>query len=253
MVRRPHLNPLAGSTIALISSAIIFLCGLSAWIVWSWVAGDAQTGAAGRIGAVIAAISLVSGLGAIVVAGLTVRQQQIESRRQRHMETLHLVNQQYEAIFDDILQRRERDEPIEEETKRRIYNRYFTTMMTGFRYYELGFIPRQDFEEWTATLIDRLKDGACIVTGLPNKKRNEMLFRWKAFDAWGHGPRSEFRRYVEDVILAGHPIDSSKAVLLRFELAEGRGDEEHRRMLQDHRNELAEASKRVVRSVRIGD
>ncbi|MGD9981157.1 MAG: hypothetical protein AB7H66_07670 [Hyphomonadaceae bacterium] len=210
IVQQRQIDERAGWATTLIAMGIAFLGVAFGWLVWNWVASDAQTDTADRVGVVIAAFGVVTAIGAMVVAGLTIRQQQIESKRQRQMETLHLVNEQYEKIFDDIYELRLRADggsDVAEREKMRIYNRFFTTIMTGFRYYQLGFIPGEDFCEWTATLIGRFAKGECIVTGVSTPKDNPLLKRWEKFDSWARGPRTDFRRYMAGVTAEAKRID----------------------------------------------
>ncbi len=182
---------------ALVSVAAVMF----AWFAWSWVGSDSKTDAADRVGAVVAVVGLVAAVGAVIVALLTIHQQRVENRRQRQMETLHLVNEQYENIFDGIYELRARvANPSEFDANdvRRAYNRFFTSLMTGYRYYRLDLIPREDFQEWTATLIGRFVEKECIVRAAPTEPC-ALTEQWIEFDSWARGPRTAFRAYMKAV------------------------------------------------------
>ncbi|MGE3250657.1 MAG: hypothetical protein AB7J28_06815 [Hyphomonadaceae bacterium] len=166
-------------------------------------------------------IGLIAAIGAALAAFFTVFQVQSENRRQREMETLHLLNEQYEKIFDDIYALRaellrnvqftgdaKKDleimqkalvERVNPNDLKRAYNRFFTAVMGGFRYYELGFIPVEDYREWTATLIGRFVKKECIVRAV-SLEPCPLRAQWRDFDSWGRGPRTTFRAYVNAVI-----------------------------------------------------
>lgn len=198
-----------GPTLVLLAIATAFVC-VTLIGVTLLVANDWSGDRANVVTAVTSAGSLAVALGAVWAAIVTLSKQQEENQRQRQMATLHLVNEQYEKIFDDIYELRLRADTggdIAEREKMRIYNRFFTTIMTGFRYYQLGFIPTEDFREWTASLIGRFAKGECIVTGLSAPKDNPLTNRWTKFDSWARGPRTDFRSYMSGVTGEAKDID----------------------------------------------
>lgn len=202
MTHRPYGGVFLTRQLTLVAVLVGLVAVLCATAVWWWVNADGRTNSADRIGAIVAVVGLVAAVGAVVVALLTIRQQQIESRRQRQMETLHRVNEQYEKIFDDIYDLRAKtagpDHAFDENDMRRMYNRFFTALMTGFRYYRLDLIPREDFQEWTATLIGRFAKQECIVRAAAMDPC-PLVAHWEEFNSWARGPRTAFRAYMNTV------------------------------------------------------
>src|SRR5262245_33619821 len=74
----------------------------------NFVAQDRSNGASEIVSAAIAAVSLFVSVAALTVAYVTISHHQDQSLRQRQMETLHRLNEQYDAIFADIYRLRRR-------------------------------------------------------------------------------------------------------------------------------------------------
>jgi len=117
-------------------------------------AAPASRSTADDVTVVFSAAGLLVAVFTVWAAFETITRQQLENRRQRQMETLHRINERYDLIFDDVLklQREARranpdaapeDVRVDQGELKRLYNRYFTTILTEFRYYRLGLVPRE--------------------------------------------------------------------------------------------------------------
>ena len=209
---RPQQNSVSAAVLVLVAAATIIVA--LAVTLPAFLAQGPRGVRTEIVATTVSAAGLVAAIGAAIAAFVTVFQQQIEGRRQRHMETLHLLNSQYERIFDDIYELREAASPSENAILR-VHNRFFTTLMTGYRYFELGLIPREDFVEWTATQIGRFHEGRCLVHWDKPSETNQMMARWQQFDSWGRGPRVGFRRYVNAMIEGANGIAAMDSAALQ--------------------------------------
>ncbi len=170
---------------------------------------------------IISAIGLIAAAGAAVAAFATIYQQHLENRRQREVQTLHLLNEQYDKIFADIYAlRREAvgsctkcgaQNKISDDAIRGIYTRYFTALATGVRYFQTGLIPRDDFVDWTANLIARLGSERCLVQFDGACEEGEIRRRWDAFDRRIFGPRTKFRAYMTAVWAAASTLPKERS------------------------------------------
>lgn len=145
---------------------------------------------------------------AVLAAIWTIDQQALESRRQRQMETLHLLTAQYEGIFDEIHSLRGKPELRDQYTIDRLHNRYFTNLMKGFRCYQLGLVSGDDYEDWTATAIGRFRAGGNLLD-LDGDGGDSLGGQWRRFDGLGVGPRGDFRAYMKAVIEAAARTESA--------------------------------------------
>lgn len=158
----------------------------------------------------VSAAGLVAAIGAAIAAFFTIFQQQVENRRQRQMQTLHILNEAYDAIFADIYRiRRDANSGAETERKaiseddmRLVYSRYFTALATGLRYFQLGLVPKEDFVDWTGNLVARFASEKCIVNFDKPLEASEIKHRWQAYERRVFGPRKALRRYMSDIWLA---------------------------------------------------
>lgn len=188
---------------------------------------------------IISAIGLVAAAGAGIAAFATMYQQYVENRTQREVQTLHLLNEQYDKIFADIyVLRREAagsctkcdtPRPISEDAIRGIYTRYFTALATGVRYCQLGLVPRDDFVDWTGNLIARFAGERCIVRFDGEIQDSEIRRRWIAFDQRTFGPRAVLRTYMTAVWNAAESLAGERGA--------------------DRDAKLTEAAKTIVRNL----
>lgn len=175
----------------------------------NFVAQDRVNGPSEIVSASISAVSLFVSVAAITVAYVTISHHQDQSLRQRQMETLHRLNEQYDAVFTDIYRLRSppvnqceachQDIAISLESKRLIYSRYFTVVATGFRYFQLGLVPRRDFVEWTCNLIARFAQERCIVDFDQSVEGSEIKRQWERYEARIYGPRLALRQYMAEI------------------------------------------------------
>ena len=191
MSLRPILMFLAVSGLALF---IAMLSGLQAahWI-------ETGTMSAEALSASVAVAGLVLTIFAIAAALLTIHQEQVESQRQRRMETLHLLTSEYERIFDEIYAEIGKTHCHEPHVLRRLHNKYFTAVHKGFRSFRAGLVEDADFVDWTAALIARFERGANLLDLDAKTGVASLSELWADFDKRAASPRDDFRVYMNAV------------------------------------------------------
>jgi hypothetical protein len=188
-----------------IGATLLLLAAASALTVAAWL-GIATTSAVSRgesgdaVIAGAAVSSLVIAAGAVVGAVMTILLQRWEAERQRQADTLRALTEKYELIFDEIYSRQGSRRLKKPEVIEHYYNRYFTAIMTGFRYYQRGLIAQEDFIDWTATLIGRFRAGSSVVDLATTSGSAEMRKQWRVFNRRGAGPRGDFLAYMARVL-----------------------------------------------------
>jgi hypothetical protein len=200
----PSISTLPVTILLAVATAIVVLTVLSvtALVSRAW---DHDT--PGAVTAVATAGSLAVAMGAVWAAILTLSKQQEENLRHRQMATLHLLNDQYDAIFSDVYKLRsktaasggEGQAKFPREEMRLIYTRYFTCLATCFRYYQLGLVPQQDFVEWTCSLIARFAKERCIIDFDDPPEGSEIRRKWEGYQRRIYGPRVAFRSYINEI------------------------------------------------------
>ncbi|MGE0044161.1 MAG: hypothetical protein AB7T08_00225 [Hyphomonadaceae bacterium] len=95
------MYPRFNFTYAAIAALLLAAAGIVLAVFWVPSALSDAT-RSDQVSALTQTIGLIAAIGAALAAFFTVFQVQSENRRQREMETLHLLNEQYEKIFDDI-------------------------------------------------------------------------------------------------------------------------------------------------------
>lgn len=187
---RPIFMFLAVSGLGLL---IALMSGLKASY---WIASGAMSAEA--LSASVSVAALVLTIFAIAAAFLTIHQEQIESQRQRRMETLHLLTSEYERIFDEIYAEigKTCHDP---HTIRRLHNKYFTAVHKGFRSFRSGLVEDADFVDWTAALIARFERGSHLLDLEAKSGPNALSEQWADFDKRAASPRDDFRVYMEAV------------------------------------------------------
>lgn len=188
---RPIFMFLAVSSLGLI---IAMLSGLQAshWITNGSMSADA-------LSASVAVAGLVLTIFAIAAAFLTIHQEQIESQRQRRMETLHLLTSEYERIFDEIHAEVGKSECHEPHVLRRLHNKYFTAVHKGFRSFRAGLVEEADFVDWTAALIARFERGSNLLDLEAKAGAASLSELWADFDRRAASPRDDFRVYMDAI------------------------------------------------------
>lgn len=151
------------------------------------------------LSASVAVAALVLTIFAIAAAFLTIHQEQVESQRQRRMETLHLLTSEYERIFDEIYAEIGKSDQHDAHTLRRLHNKYFTAVHKGFRSFRAGLVDEADFVDWTAALIARFERGSHLLDIEPANGASALSEQWADFDRRGASPRDDFRIYMEAV------------------------------------------------------
>lgn len=191
MSLHPILMFLIASTIALL---IALVAGMqaSSWITSGTVSADA-------LSASVAVASLVLAIFAIAAAFLTINTEQVESQRQRRMETLHLLTSEYERIFDEIYVEIGKTDHNDPHALRRLHNKYFTAVHKGFRSFRAGLVEESDFIDWTAALIARFERGTHLLDFDATGNASALSEQWTAFDRRGATPRDDFRVYMHAV------------------------------------------------------
>ncbi len=153
---------------------------------------------------VFSAAGLLIALITVGAAYWTIDRQQKEGRQQRWMETLLRINERYDQVFDDLFdsigaKAAELGRELTSESElnpgqiARLYDRYFTIIMTEFRYHQLGLVPDEDFVHWTIILINRIKKGS--LSGLDPGGGNKLLDEWVRFHAGLPGQRAKLWEY----------------------------------------------------------
>jgi hypothetical protein len=188
---RPILMFLAVSGLALF---IALMSGLQAsrWITSGTMSAEA-------LSASVAVAGLVLTIFAIAAAFLTIHQEQVESQRQRRMETLHLLTSEYERIFDEIYAEIGKTDHHDPHTLRRLHNKYFTAVHKGFRSFRAGLVEEADFIDWTAALIARFERGTHLLDLTPENGAASLSEQWADFDRRAASPRDDFRVYMEAI------------------------------------------------------
>jgi hypothetical protein len=188
---RPILMFLAVSALALF---IALMSGLQAsqWITSGAMSAEALT-------ASVAVAGLVLTIFAIAAAFLTIHQEQVESQRQRRMETLHLLTSEYERVFDEIHAEIGKTDHNDPHALRRLHNKYFTAVHKGFRSFRAGLVEESDFVDWTAALIARFERGTHLLDPDGTHGGSSLGAQWADFDKRGASPRDDFRVYMDDV------------------------------------------------------
>lgn len=189
---RPIIMFLAVSGLAL---SIAFLSGMQAahWITKGVVSAE-------ELSASVAVASLVLAIFAIAAAFLTMHQEQVESQRQRRMETLHLLTAEYERIFDEIYAEIGKSDKHDLHTVRRLHNKYFTAVHKGFRSFRSGLVEESDFVDWTAALIARFERGSHLLDLDGMGSTSSLNEQWADFDKRAASPRDDFRVYMDAVL-----------------------------------------------------
>lgn len=177
-----------------VSGLALFIALMSGLQASSWVRSGAMTAEA--LSASVAVAGLVLTIFAIAAAFLTIHQEQVDSQRQRRMETLHLLTSEYESIFDEIYAEIGKTDTHDLHTLRRLHNKYFTAVHKGFRSFRAGLVEEADFVDWTAALIARFERGVHLLdleakTGAPS-----LSEQWADFDRRAASPRDDFRVYM---------------------------------------------------------
>jgi hypothetical protein len=150
------------------------------------------------LSASVAVASLVLTIFAIAAAFLTIHQEQVESQRQRRMETLHLLTSEYERIFDEIYAEIGKTEH-DPHNLRRLHNKYFTAVHKGFRSFRAGLVEEADFIDWTAALIARFERGTHLLDLDAKNGASGFSQQWADFDKRAASPRDDFRVYMDAV------------------------------------------------------
>jgi hypothetical protein len=153
---------------------------------------------ADALSASVAVASLVLAIFAIAAAFLTIHQEQVESQRQRRMETLHLLTSEYERIFDEIYAEIGKTEH-DPHSLRRLHNKYFTAVHKGFRSFRAGLVEESDFIDWTAALIARFERGTNLLDIDAKGGTTSLSEQWADFDKRAASPRDDFRVYMDAV------------------------------------------------------
>lgn len=185
---RPIFMFLAVSGLALV---IAMMSGLQAS---QWIKSGAMS--AEGLSAAVAVAGLVLTIFAIAAAFLTIHQEQVESQRQRRMETLHLLTSEYERVFDEIHAEIGKMDLHDSHTLRRLHNKYFTAVHKGFRSFRAGLVEEADFVDWTAALIARFERGAHLLDLDAKTGASALSEQWAEFDRRGASPRDDFRVYM---------------------------------------------------------
>jgi hypothetical protein len=136
---------------------------------------------------------------AIAAAFLTMHTEQVESQRQRRMETLHLLTSEYERIFDEIYAEIGKTDDHDPHTLRRLHNKYFTAVHKGFRSFRAGLVEETDFIDWTAALIARFERGTHLLDLTSKNGCSSLSEQWADFDRRAASPRDDFRIYMDAI------------------------------------------------------
>jgi hypothetical protein len=179
-----------------VSGLGLFIALMSGMKASYWIASGAVSAEA--LSASVAVAALVLTIFAIAAAFLTIHQEQVESQRQRRMETLHLLTSEYERIFDEI--HTEIGKTCHDpHTIRRLHNKYFTAVHKGFRSFRSGLVEEVDFVDWTAALIARFERGSHLLDLEAKSGPDALSQQWADFDKRAASPRDDFRLYMETV------------------------------------------------------
>lgn len=182
---------------ALCAGVAIAVC---IWLATDYVSADPSVSRADKLSVWTSLASFGLALFAVGAAVWTVHRQTVESRLQRQMESSHSLTVQYEAIFDEIYSLQGTPELLNPRTVERLHNRYFTILMRGFQCFESELISKNEFADWTATIIGRIRRGTSLLDLDGSGSRDELAKQWSKFDTRGPGPRSEFRAYFKLVV-----------------------------------------------------
>lgn len=191
MSLHPILMFLATSGLARL---IALLTGIQASM---WITSGVMSAEA--LSASVAVASLVLAIFAIAAAFLTINTEQLESQRQRRMETLHLLTTEYERVFDEIYVEIGKTEHNDPHALRRLHNKYFTAVHKGFRSFRSGLVEESDFIDWTAALIARFERGTHLLDFDAIGSVTALSEQWADFDKRAAGPRDDFRVYMTAV------------------------------------------------------
>jgi len=180
-----------------VSGLALFIALMSGLKASHWITSGATS--ADALSASVAVAGLVLTIFAIAAAFLTIHQEQVESQRQRRMETLHLLTSEYERIFDEIYAEIGKTDRHDLHTLRRLHNKYFTAVHKGFRSFRAGLVEEVDFVDWTAALIARFERGTHLLDLGPKPGASSLSEQWADFDKRAASPRDDFRVYMEAV------------------------------------------------------
>jgi hypothetical protein len=180
-----------------VSGLALFIALMSGMRAAQWISSGALSAEA--LSASVAVAGLVLTIFAIAAAFLTIHQEQVESQRQRRMETLHLLTSEYERIFDEIHTEIGRTDHHDPHTLRRLHNKYFTAVHKGFRSFRAGLVEEADFVDWTAALIARFERGGHLLDLEAKVGASSLSEQWSDFDKRAASPRDDFRIYMETI------------------------------------------------------
>jgi hypothetical protein len=180
-----------------VSGLALLIALLSGMQAARWISSSAMS--ADELSASVAVASLVLAIFAVAAAFLTMHQEQVESQRQRRMETLHLLTAEYERVFDEIYAEIGRSDKHDLHAVRRLHNKYFTAVHKGFRSFRAGLVEESDFVDWTAALIARFERGVHLLDLDATGSTSSLTQQWADFDKRGASPRDDFRVYMNAV------------------------------------------------------
>ena len=180
-----------------VSGLALFIAMLSGLQASRWITSGTMSAEA--LSASVAVAGLVLTIFAIAAAFLTIHQEQVESQRQRRMETLHLLTSEYERIFDEIYAEIGKTDCHEPHVLRRLHNKYFTAVHKGFRSFRAGLVEEADFVDWTAAIIARFERGVHLLDLDAQTGAASLSELWADFDKRAASPRGDFRVYMDAV------------------------------------------------------
>jgi hypothetical protein len=180
-----------------VSGLALFIALMSGLQATRWMTSGTMSAEA--LSASVAVAGLVLTIFAIAAAFLTIHQEQVESQRQRRMETLHLLTSEYERIFDEIYAEIGKTDRHDTHTLRRLHNKYFTAVHKGFRSFRAGLVEEADFVDWTAALIARFERGTHLLDLSPKTGAATLGEQWADFDRRAASPRDDFRIYMDAI------------------------------------------------------
>ena len=166
------------------------------------VLGSTLTNPALNSGADVAT-AIVASL-ALVVAVATVIQSQAVGLAQRQTETIHRLDNEFDAIRFDIQklygdqEKGGAEQQITEAQEEYFYRRFFIALENCQRCYRRGLVPKTEYKDWTCSLVSRFGTHTKLVL-LPSAK---MTYEsaWNAHSSYSLGDKRDFNTYMNSIL-----------------------------------------------------
>lgn len=172
------------------------------------VALPAAAISAEAVSAIANVLMALVAVAAVFVAAATIDRQQAEALKQRQMDTLRRLDDEYDAIRFDIhkLYREMEADRAQQGEARAItrvdqeyfYRRFFISLENCFRCYRMGLVAKNEFTNWTSSQITRFATQQMIVLA-PSSSQLSFYEAWGEHKGFSFGDKRFFNQYIDGI------------------------------------------------------